>query len=111
MSFALFYLGEYANMILMSAMISILFLGGWLAPGDWQPFTGLAAHIWSMFWFFLKIGFVLFCFLWVRATLPRFRYDQLMRLGWKVFLPLSLLWLVLTAGVLVTMGWLPVGGG
>jgi NADH-quinone oxidoreductase subunit H len=111
MAFALFYLGEYANMILMSAMISILFLGGWLAPFGWQPFTGVLAHLWSMFWFFGKIGFVLFCFLWVRATLPRFRYDQLMRLGWKVFLPLSLLWLVLTAGVLVTMGWLPGGGG
>jgi NADH-quinone oxidoreductase subunit H len=111
MAFALFYLGEYANMILMSAMISILFLGGWLAPFGWQPFTGALAHLWSMCWFFAKISFVLFCFLWVRATLPRFRYDQLMRLGWKVFLPLSLLWLVVTAGVLVSMGWLPVGGG
>ncbi len=111
MTFALFYLGEYANMILMSAMTTILFLGGWLAPFGWQPFTGPLAHLWSICWFFGKIAFVLFCFLWVRATLPRFRYDQLMRLGWKVFLPLSLLWLVLTAGVLVTMGWLPVGGG
>ena len=111
MSFALFYLGEYMNMILMSAMISILFLGGWLAPFGWQPFTGGLAHLWSICWFFGKIGFVLFCFLWVRATLPRFRYDQLMRLGWKVFLPLSLAWLVVTAGVLVSMGWLPVGGG
>ncbi|HLI22125.1 MAG TPA: NADH-quinone oxidoreductase subunit NuoH [Stellaceae bacterium] len=111
MAFALFYLGEYANMILMSAMVSILFLGGWLAPFDWQPFTGALAHLWSVAWFFAKVAFVLFCFLWVRATLPRFRYDQLMRLGWKVFLPLSLLWLVVTAGVLVGMGWLPVGGG
>ncbi len=107
MPFALFYLGEYANMILMSAMTSILFLGGWLAPFNIQPFTGVLAHLWSMAWFAAKIAFVLFCFLWVRATLPRFRYDQLMRLGWKVFLPLSLGWLVLTAGVLVSTGWVP----
>ena len=107
MTFALFYLGEYGNMILMSAMTSILFLGGWLAPFNWAPFTGVPAHLWAGFWFALKMAVVLFCFLWVRATLPRFRYDQLMRLGWKVFLPLSLFWLVLTAGVLVAMGWLP----
>jgi len=107
MSFALFYLGEYANMILMSAMTSILFLGGWLAPFNWQPFTGAVAHLWSFCWFAAKMCFVLFCFLWVRATMPRFRYDQLMRLGWKVFLPLSLLWLVATAGFLVATGWLP----
>src|SRR5579862_2410533 len=107
MAFALFYLGEYANMILMSAMTSVLFLGGWLAPFGWQPFTGMLAHLWSLCWFAAKISFVLFCFLWVRATIPRFRYDQLMRLGWKVFLPLSLFWLVATAGVLVTFGWLP----
>ena len=107
MSFALFYLGEYANMILMSAMTSVLFLGGWLAPFGWQPFTGVLGHLWSVLWFVAKIAFVLFCFLWVRATMPRFRYDQLMRLGWKVFLPLSLFWLVATAGVLVGFGWLP----
>jgi len=103
MSFALFYLGEYANMILMSAMTSILFLGGWLAPLGVAPFTWVPGPI----WFGLKIALVLFCFLWVRATFPRFRYDQLMRLGWKVFLPLSLFWLVLTAGVLVATGWVP----
>jgi NADH-quinone oxidoreductase subunit H len=107
MTFALFYLGEYANMILMSAMTSLLFLGGWLAPFNIQPFTGVLADLWSMAWFAGKIAFILFCFLWVRATLPRFRYDQLMRLGWKVFLPLSLGWLVLTAGVLVSTGWVP----
>jgi NADH-quinone oxidoreductase subunit H len=107
MAFALFYLGEYANMILMSAMTSILFLGGWLAPFNVQPFSGVLGHLWSMAWFALKIAFCLFCFLWVRATLPRFRYDQLMRLGWKVFLPFSLFWLVLTAGVLVATGWVP----
>jgi NADH-quinone oxidoreductase subunit H len=106
MAFALFFLGEYGNMILMSAMTTILFLGGWLAPFNIE-FSGLAGHVWSVFWFVIKIAFVLFCFLWVRATFPRFRYDQLMRLGWKVFLPLSLFWLVLTAGVLVGMGWVP----
>jgi NADH-quinone oxidoreductase subunit H len=104
MAFALFYLGEYANMILMSAMTSVLFLGGWLAPFGVAPFTWVPGPI----WFVLKIAFVLFCFLWVRATFPRFRYDQLMRLGWKVFLPFSLVWLVLTAGVLTAFGWLPV---
>jgi NADH-quinone oxidoreductase subunit H len=103
MSFALFYLGEYANMILMSAMTSILFLGGWLPPIGVAPFTWIPGPI----WFAAKISAVLFCFLWVRAIVPRFRYDQLMRLGWKVFLPLSLFWLVATAGVLVTFGWLP----
>ncbi|HJT05924.1 MAG TPA: NADH-quinone oxidoreductase subunit NuoH [Stellaceae bacterium] len=103
MTFALFYLGEYANMILMSAMTSVLFLGGWLAPVPFAPFTWIPGPL----WFALKIAFVLFCFLWVRATFPRFRYDQLMRLGWKVFLPLSLGWLVLTAGVLVATGTLP----
>jgi NADH-quinone oxidoreductase subunit H len=100
MTFALFFLGEYMNMILVSAMTSILFLGGWLAP---LGMTFIPGPI----WFFLKIALVLFGFLWVRATFPRFRYDQLMRLGWKVFLPFSLFWLVLTAGVLTGMGWLP----
>jgi NADH-quinone oxidoreductase subunit H len=105
MAFALFYLGEYGNMILMSAMTSVLFLGGWLAPFGIAPFTWVPGPI----WFALKIAFVLFCVLWVRATFPRFRYDQLMRLGWKVFLPFSLFWLVLTAGALVAFGWLPQG--
>jgi NADH-quinone oxidoreductase subunit H len=104
MTFALFYLGEYGNMILTSAMTSVLFLGGWLAPFGITPFTWIPGLI----WFALKVALVLFCFLWVRATFPRFRYDQLMRLGWKVFLPFSLLWLVLTSGVLVAAGWLPV---
>jgi NADH-quinone oxidoreductase subunit H len=102
MSFALFFLGEYANMILMSAMTSILFLGGWLAP------FGIPTPVWfAPIWLILKICFVLFFFLWARATFPRFRYDQLMRLGWKVFLPGSLAYLVLVAGVLVATGWLP----
>jgi NADH-quinone oxidoreductase subunit H len=103
MSFALFFLGEYANMILMSALTTILFLGGWLAPFNVEPFTWIP----GVFWFILKICVVLFFFLWVRATFPRYRYDQLMRLGWKVFLPLSLLWLVITAGALMAFGWLP----
>jgi NADH-quinone oxidoreductase subunit H len=103
MSFALFFLGEYANMILMSAMTTILFLGGWLAPFGIAPFTWIPGVI----WFVLKICLCLFFFLWVRATFPRYRYDQLMRLGWKVFLPLSLAWLVITAGALMAFGWFP----
>ena len=103
MAFALFFLGEYGNMILMSATTSILFLGGWLPPVGIPPFTWIPGPI----WFIAKICLVLFFFLWVRATFPRFRYDQLMRLGWKVFLPLSLIWVVVTAGALVAFGWLP----
>ena len=101
MAFALFFLGEYINMIMMSAMTVTLFLGGWQAPCaalDVIP-TGI--------WFILKVCVCLFVFLWVRATFPRYRYDQLMRLGWKIFLPLSLLWVVLTAGWLVYTHTLP----
>ena len=105
MAFALFFLGEYSAMILMSGMTSILFLGGWMSPFDFAPFTWVPGPV----WFGAKIAFCLFVFLWVRATLPRYRYDQLMRLGWKVFLPFSLIWVVLTAGVLVTFGWAPHG--
>ncbi len=105
MAFALFFLGEYSAMILMSGMTSILFLGGWMSPFDFAPFTWVPGPV----WFAAKIAFCLFVFLWVRATLPRYRYDQLMRLGWKVFLPFSLIWVVLTAGVLVTFGWAPHG--
>ena len=100
MGFALFFLGEYANMILMSAMTSILFLGGWLAP------FGLT-FIPGPIWLAIKIAFCLFIFLWVRATFPRYRYDQLMRLGWKVFLPLSLAGVVIVAGVLVGFDMVP----
>ena len=103
MTFALFFLGEYANMILMSALTAILFLGGWLPPFDIAPFTWIPGPI----WFALKIALLLFVFVWVRATFPRYRYDQLMRLGWKVFLPLSLFWVALTAGVLVAFDMLP----
>lgn len=93
MSFALFFLAEYANMILMSALTTTLFLGGWLPPLDIAPLNMVPGII----WFALKIGLCLFVFVWARGTVPRYRYDQLMRLGWKVFLPLSLLWVVLTA--------------
>ncbi len=101
MTFALFFLGEYANMILMSAMTVILFMGGWLPPFEFLSFIP------GPIWFFAKIALVLFGFLWVRATFPRYRYDQLMRLGWKVFLPFSLFWVVLTAGVVVAFDLLP----
>ena len=107
MQFALFFLGEYANMILMSAMTSLLFLGGWLPPFNIAPFTWIPGPI----WFFLKIAACLFVFLWVRATLPRYRYDQLMRLGWKVFLPISLAAVVVVAGVLLVLGKIPTPAG
>ncbi len=97
MSFGLFFLGEYGNMILMSSMSTILFLGGWLPPIDISFFENIPGFI----WFLLKVTFLLFLFLWVRATLPRYRYDQLMRLGWKVFLPLSLAWIILTSSVVI----------
>jgi NADH-quinone oxidoreductase subunit H len=97
MSFGLFFLGEYGNMILMSSMSTILFLGGWLPPADIDFFQKIPGFI----WFLLKVTFLLFLFLWVRATLPRYRYDQLMRLGWKVFLPLSLAWIIITSSVVI----------
>jgi len=106
MAFALFWLGEYGNIILMCAMTTILFFGGWdpilpIAPFTWIP---------GIVWFLLKVAFFFFVFAWVKATVPRYRYDQLMRLGWKVFLPLSLFWVVLTAGVLVAFDLLPAKG-
>ncbi len=96
MSFGLFFLGEYGNMILMSSMSTILFLGGWLPPFDWHFFDYIPGYI----WFLSKVVFLLFVFLWVRATLPRYRYDQLMTLGWKLFLPLSLIWIIITSSVM-----------
>jgi len=101
--FALFFLGEYANMILMSGMTTILFLGGWHAPFAFLEFIP------GIVWFAGKIALVLFLFLWVRATFPRYRYDQLMRLGWKVFLPLSLFWVVLVAGIVHVFDVMPQG--
>ena len=103
MPFALFFLGEYANMILLSAMAAVLFLGGWLSPIPYAPFT----YVPGLIWFCLKIAFLLFVFSWTKGTLPRYRYDQLMRLGWKVFLPVSLGWVVITAAVLQFGGWVP----
>jgi len=93
MSFGLFFLGEYGNMILMSSMSTILFLGGWLPPFESQYLDLFPGYL----WFLLKVVALLFVFLWVRATLPRYRYDQLMTLGWKLFLPLSLLWIIITS--------------
>ncbi|MBT6093268.1 MAG: NADH-quinone oxidoreductase subunit NuoH [Rhodospirillaceae bacterium] len=104
MTFALFFLGEYANMILMAGMTSVLFLGGWLPPMDIALFTWVPGPV----WFALKIAFCLFIFLWVRATFPRYRYDQLMRLGWKVFLPISLAGVAIVGGVLVAFDLAPV---
>ncbi|MBU6397609.1 MAG: NADH-quinone oxidoreductase subunit NuoH [Rhodospirillales bacterium] len=99
MSFALFFLGEYANMIMISGMTTVLFLGGWLSPLPFLPG--------GVLWFLIKVFICLFVFVWVRATLPRYRYDQLMALGWKVFLPISLVYLVAVAGVVEYFGWLP----
>ena len=103
MSFALFWLGEYANVILMCALNAILFWGGWLPPFDWKPLYSFlfTPEITGLFWLFLKMGFFFFCFGWVKATVPRYRYDQLMRLGWKIFLPLSLVFVVLVSGWLM----------
>lgn len=98
MRFALFFLAEYANMILISALISTFFLGGWLSP--LQGIPGLAsffAWVPGMVWLFMKMGVFLFFYLWVRATLPRYRYDQIMRLGWKVFIPLTLVWIIVVS--------------
>jgi len=106
MTFALFFLGEYANMILMAGMTSVLFLGGWLPLVDTAPFNWIPGPV----WFASKIAFCLFIFLWVRATFPRYRYDQLMRLGWKVFLPISLAAVVIVSGVLIAFDLTPLQG-
>ncbi len=103
MGFALFFLGEYANMIMMSVLCVILFLGGWLPP------LSLTIFYWipGPFWLGIKTIFFLFLYIWVRAAFPRYRYDQLMRLGWKVFLPLALAWVLFVAGILVAFELLP----
>ncbi|MEC7817917.1 MAG: NADH-quinone oxidoreductase subunit NuoH [Pseudomonadota bacterium] len=97
MSFALFWLGEYANILLMCSLNTLLFFGGWLPPIDWAPLYFVPGII----WFLLKTFFFFFMFSWVMATVPRYRYDQLMRLGWKVFLPMSLLFVVAISGWLM----------
>lgn len=105
MAFALFFLGEYANMILMSAMATVLFLGGWLPPfGISGEYIDMVPGI---VWFGLKTAAILFFFIWTRASLPRYRYDQLMRLGWKIFLPLTLIWVLIISGTLIYMNALP----
>ncbi len=104
MMYAMFWLGEYANILLMCAMGSILFLGGWLSPIDLYPFDLIPGAIWMIF----KILFLFVLFALVKAIVPRYRYDQLMRLGWKIFLPLSLTWVVLTASYLFYFNLLPV---
>ena len=103
MGFALFFLGEYANMLLMSSLIGILFLGGWLPLFDFFIINWIPGSIWFSF----KVCLGVIFFIWIRAALPRFRYDQLMSLGWKIFLPLSLGWLVLTVSILISFNWLP----
>jgi NADH-quinone oxidoreductase subunit H len=103
MGFALFFLGEYSNILMMCALTTILFLGGWLPPFAFLPFTLIPGPL----WFGLKMALIGFLFIWVRASYPRYRYDQLMRLGWKVFLPLSLAWVLLVAGILVGFDWYP----
>jgi NADH-quinone oxidoreductase subunit H len=101
MGFALFSLGEYANMLLMSSLNVILFLGGWLPPFNFLSFLP------GSFWFSLKICIFVILFVWMRAALPRYRYDQLMNLGWKVFLPVSLAYLILTFCILISFNMLP----
>ena len=100
MAFALFFLAEYANMILIAGLTAVMFFGGWLSPfpaawGEWPVIGTLIGD--GIHWFLFKLSFFLFCFLWFRATFPRYRYDQIMRLGWKVFLPITIVWIVVTA--------------
>ncbi|CAH1198415.1 NADH:quinone oxidoreductase subunit H [Candidatus Nitrotoga sp. BS] len=102
MTFALFFLAEYANMIMIAILSVIMFLGGWLPPFDIAPFNLLP----GIFWLLAKTSFMLFLFLWFRATFPRYRYDQLMRLGWKVFIPLTLVWVVVIGAWMQTPYWL-----
>ena len=103
MGFALFFLGEYANMILMCSLTTTLFFGGWFPILNFIPFSWVSPTI----WYGLKTTFLLFSFIWVRSSLPRYRYDQLMRLGWKIFLPLALGWVFFVSGVLLSLNWLP----
>lgn len=98
MAFAIFFLAEYANMILLSALASIMFLGGWLSPVNMWPFTLVPGWI----WLFIKTFFIVSLFVWFRASLPRYRFDQLMRLGWKVFIPLTLVWLIVVAAWMIS---------
>lgn len=101
--FALFFLAEYASMILISAVMALVFLGGWLSPFEGIPFLEDVFYMVPGFvWLLLKISFFLFVYLWIRATFPRYRYDQLMRLGWKVLIPVTIVWIIVTALMVVT---------
>ncbi len=96
-SFGLFFMAEYANMIIIALLTSLLFFGGWLSPFHGIPYLGAPSIVWLL----LKTSFFLFVFLWLRATFPRYRYDQIMRLGWKVFIPITIVWLVVAAILVV----------
>jgi NADH-quinone oxidoreductase subunit H len=98
MGFALFFLAEYANMIFVSILTTVLFLGGWYPPFQIAPFTWVPGLVWLL----LKTAFLLYVFLWIRATFPRYRYDQIMRLGWKVFIPITIAWIVVVGIALET---------
>jgi NADH-quinone oxidoreductase subunit H len=105
MAFAVFFLAEYANMILIAALASLMFLGGWLSPFEGTWFESWFAWIPGIFWLFAKMALMLLLFLWFRATFPRYRYDQIMRLGWKVFIPITIVWLVVEgAAVMANIG-------
>jgi NADH-quinone oxidoreductase subunit H len=101
MAFAMFFLAEYTNMMLVSALAAIMFLGGWLPPFNFAPFTWIPGFVWLL----LKTAFMLFLFLWFRATFPRYRYDQIMRLGWKVFIPVTLVWIIVVGAWMQTRFW------
>ncbi|UCC56111.1 MAG: NADH-quinone oxidoreductase subunit NuoH [Gammaproteobacteria bacterium] len=101
MAFAVFFLAEYANMILIAALAALMFLGGWLSPFEGTWFESWFAWVPGIFWLLVKTSLFLFCFLWFRATFPRYRYDQIMRLGWKVFIPITIVWIVVAGGLVV----------
>jgi NADH-quinone oxidoreductase subunit H len=103
MAFAVFFLAEYANMILISALTAVMFWGGWLSPFQGIPLLQSIPVIGSPgpHWFVFKAAFFLFCFLWFRATFPRYRYDQIMRLGWKVFIPVTLIWIFVLGALIL----------
>lgn len=98
MAFSVFFMAEYANMIIIAILTSVMFFGGWLSPFQGIPVIGES----SIFWLLGKTSFFLFMFLWLRATFPRYRYDQIMRLGWKVFIPITIVWLIVAAVMVVT---------
>jgi NADH-quinone oxidoreductase subunit H len=101
MAFAVFFLAEYANMILIAALAALMFLGGWLSPFEGTWFASWFAWVPGIFWLLAKTSLFLFCFLWFRATFPRYRYDQIMRLGWKVFIPITIVWIVVAGGLVI----------